>query len=281
MAIDEETTRLLLNRSQDRPNIARVYDYFLGGGYNFEKDREFAKKILAKLPQTRTIVRANRHFLHRVIRYAIDHEVYQFIDIGAGLPTQDAVHHQCEAYAKNLCRVLYVDNDPIAAAHSQYLLEEGGDGFGAVGGLARFAAACENFYDPKSILKEAVSQAHMDLDKPVCIILLSMLHTLENPEAALSQYRAAVASGSLLALSHIYDEVGDEAMHSAVSDYQETNSSAHFRERDEIADFFGGWPLAEPGLVWLSDWRPDAEAKHDGDPRLTGMLCGVATKPAS
>lgn len=281
MPIDEDTLRTLLNRSMDRPNAARVYDYYLGGAYNFEQDRDYAKRMTQIMPRITTIARENRRYLHRVVRSALDAGVHQFIDIGCGLPTQDAVHHIGDAHSPNISRVLYVDNDPIAHAHSHYLLEEGGDGFGAVNGVPRFAATCENFYDPGAILAAAERDAHMDLSRPVCVLLMAVLHFLEHPEPALASYRDKLAPGSWLAVSHICDEQSDEAIETVRGSYDNANASARFRSREEIAALFADWPLLDPGkAVWVPEWHADQDTAFTEEPWQSGLMGGVAVKPA-
>lgn len=282
---EEAALQAMLNISMNKPNVARMYDYFLGGQYNFEKDREAAERVLKTNPEIPPLAKANRRFLNRIVKWSLDNNVTQFIDVGAGLPTEDAAHLVADRHLHKTARVLYVDNDPIAQAHAQLLLEEGGDGFGALmpGRIPRFGTVNENFYDPKAIFKAAEDKCHMDVSRPVCLFMLALLHFTENPDAVVAQYRDMAPPGSILAISCGYDAATD-GLGGLLDVYAESNKPPNLRGREQILSFFGDWDLVEPGLVRLPEWNPDEEETGD-DGTVDGaapiLMGGVAIKPAA
>ena len=181
------------------PNVARMYDYYLGGKDNFAADREAAEKVLALVPGLRRAAQENRRFLRRVVRFlAAQAGITQFLDIGVGLPTQGAVHEVAREVRPGV-RVAYVDYDPVVVAHGQALL--------AVGDLSVMVRA--DMRRPAELLADPEIREHLDLSKPVAITLFATLHFLpdsDDPAGIVGCLRDAVASGSYLAVSHIGTE---------------------------------------------------------------------------
>jgi hypothetical protein len=229
---------------------ARVYDYWLGGKDNFAADREAAERVLAVAPGLRFRVRANRAFLGRVTRFlAADAGIRQFLDIGTGIPTSDNTHEVAQQAAPE-ARVVYVDNDPIVLLHAQALLRSSPQG------ATDYVQA--DLRDPDLIVDRAAQL--LDLGQPVAVMLLGVLHLIsdaEDPWAIVARLMDAIPAGSYLAISHpAIDIHPSQATVQRV--YNEHVSTAQtLRSRDQVARFFTGLELVEPGLVQVHQWRPD------------------------
>lgn len=248
------------------PNVARIYDYLLGGTSNYACDREAATDILAALPDGKDVMRANRAFQQRAVRYlAGEVGITQFIDIGAGLPTQGNVHeiaHRINPRA----RVVYVDNDPVVLAHSRAILNA----------TANVVAIRGDLRYPEQIIEHPTLRALVDLGRPVAILLVAIVHFIgdnDDPYGVLAQLKSAIPPGSYLALSHGEErpEVSD-----AARVYDRSPSPATVRRRDQIASFFDGLQLVEPGLVGVTRWRP--EDNNTEDIKRVWMLGGLGRK---
>ncbi|WP_268239731.1 SAM-dependent methyltransferase [Micromonospora yangpuensis] len=236
--------------AQGRPNVARMYDYFLGGCHNFAPDRAAADRVLEILPETRVAAQANRHFLHRAVRHAAQRGIRQFLDIGAGLPTQGNVHEIVRAVDPG-ARVVYVDNDEVAVAYAGELLTET-DGVVVVRGDLR---------RPDELLAHPAVRATLDLTAPVAVLLAAVLHFVpdtDDPYGAVAGLRDACAPGSHLVLSHLtVDDVPPDMVQQGEAIYRSSSAPLVPRTHADTLRFFTGYDLVEPGLVWLADWRPD------------------------
>jgi hypothetical protein len=249
---------------------ARVYDYWLGGKDNFAADRIAAERVLAVTPGLRTRVRANRAFLTRAVRFAAGPGgLRQFLDIGTGIPSANNTHEVAQAVAPT-ARVVYVDNDPIVLSHARALLTS------AQGGATDYVQA--DLRQPDVILDAARST--LDFSEPVAVILLGVLHLIqdsEDPWSIVDRLMAAVPPGSLLAISHPALEI-HPAQAEAQKRYNERVSTPQtLRTRVGVARFFDGLELVEPGLVQVHEWRPEP-----GDPVPEDGASahgGVARKP--
>ncbi|MBX7268438.1 SAM-dependent methyltransferase [Micromonospora sp. Llam7] len=251
-----------------RPSAARVYDYFLGGAHNFEIDRQLAEQIAAMTPNLPATMRAGREFLRRAVRTLLDAGIDQFLDIGSGIPTVGNVHEVARA-ANPKARVVYVDIDPVAVAHSRELLA-GDDLTGVVHGDLR---------DPQRILAEARGAKLLDFDRPLGILLAGVVHFVpdaDGPGDILAILRAAAAPRSHLVVSHSTFEDQPQEMLDAQRLSARTATEITLRSRAEITGFFGDWTILEPGVVHMELWRPDAPAEAAaGAPRF-GAFGGVA-----
>lgn len=260
-----------------QPSVARVYDYFVGGTDNFAIDRMVAERALEIMPDAKEAGLAARAFLRRAVRYmAADAGVRQFLDIGSGLPTGTNVH-QVARGVDPAARVVYVDIDPMVHAHGRALLA-GDDTTALIEGDVR---------DPEAILGHPVLRERLDLTRPVGLLLLSILHHVndaEDPGRIAATLRAALPSGSHLAIIHFWDP-GDEQprvsakVREAEKVFNETMGTGRWRRRDEIEAYFGDFTMVEPGLVPLADWRPDAEPAPVQNDSYWTMLGGVARRP--
>ncbi|MFF0593461.1 SAM-dependent methyltransferase [Streptomyces antibioticus] len=251
------------------PSVSRIYDYYLGGSYNFEVDREAARKAMEFMPGLPKIMQANRAFMRRAVRWAAGEGVTQFLDIGSGIPTFGNVHEVAQA-ARPGARVVYVDHDPVAVAHSEAVLAENAD--------ADVVAA--DLRKPREILDSPQVRALIDLDRPVALLLVAILHFVEDaddPYTAVAELSAALAPGSMLVLTHASYEgipLPTERAGGAVDVYKDICNPLIMRSRDEIARFFEGYDMVEPGLVPMPEWRPDT-APEDEDPYAFSGFAGV------
>jgi len=249
---------------------ARIYNYWLGGKDNFPADREAAQAAMAANPGIVADVRANRAFLARAVRYLVaEAGIRQFLDIGTGLPTADNTHEVAQAVAPE-SRVVYVDNDPIVLTHARALLSSTPEG------AAAFLDA--DLREPELILKSAART--LDLGQPVALMLLIILHLIpdaEHPERIVTRLMSALPAGSYLVLSHPARDVQPAAMAEMVRRVNERmrGAVATLRTRDEVARFFGGLTMIEPGVVQPQQWRPDPASET---PAEVTAWCGVALK---
>jgi hypothetical protein len=233
------------------PNPARVYDALLGGKDNFAADRAVADKLVAAKPALRYNVQANRAYLGRVVRYlAAEAGIRQFLDLGTGLPSLNNVHEVAQRVALE-SRIVYVDNDPIVIAHARAMLA------GSREGATAYLSA--DIRDPESILERAAKT--LDLDRPVGVILLGVLYMIpdaDRPYDTVAEYLDAVAPGSHLAISHPASDIDAESAARAARQYDSSMPATQTnRSRAEVARFFDGLDLLEPGVVQLNKWRPD------------------------
>ncbi|MFD8262190.1 SAM-dependent methyltransferase [Streptomyces griseoluteus] len=248
------------------PSVSRMYDYYLGGSHNFEVDREAARKAMEFLPGLPKIMQANRAFLRRAVRFAAEQGIDQYLDVGSGIPTFGNVHEIAQA-ARPGARVVYVDHDPVAVAHSEAVLA-GNEDAGVVAADLR---------KPREILTSPEVARLIDLDRPVALLLVAVLHFLEDadePHRAVAELRAALAPGSLLILTHASYEgipLPEERAGGAVDVYRDIRNPLVMRPRDEIARFFDGFELLDPGLVHLPDWRPESAREDEDDFAFSGF----------
>ncbi|MEV5277057.1 SAM-dependent methyltransferase [Streptomyces sp. NPDC051994] len=254
------------------PSVSRIYDYYLGGSHNFEVDREAAREAMRFMPGLPKIMQANRAFMRRAVRFAIDEGITQFLDIGSGIPTFGNVHEVAQA-ASPEARVLYVDHDPVAVAHSRAVLE----------GNERAGIAAADLRKPQDILGAPETAQLLDLSRPVALLLVAVLHFVEDqddPYAAVAELRDALAPGSLLVLTHASYEgipLSEEEAGGTVGVYRDIKNPLVMRDREEIAGFFDGYELVEPGLVSMPLWRPENEPDQE-DPYAFSGFAGVGRK---
>jgi SAM-dependent methyltransferase len=257
------------------PSVSRMYDYYLGGSHNFEVDREAARRAIQAWPGLPKIIQANRAFTRRAIDFAVGEGVTQFLDIGSGIPTFGNTHEVAQK-AHSGSRVVYVDNDPVAVAHSRAVLE----------GNDQAAIVSADFRSPQDILCSAETERLLDFGKPVALLLVALLHFIEGkdePGKTIAEIADALAPGSLLVVSHSSADEGPKTDGGAgVRDvYRRTSSPLIMRPKEEIRRFFDGFELVEPGLVALPRWRPDPDTEPASDPVLLSGYAGVGRKAGS
>jgi hypothetical protein len=258
----------------ERASPARVYDYLLGGALNFPVDRAMAQQAIQAMPWVVDLARYNRAFLVRAVRFCVSAGVRQFLDLGSGMPSVRSVHEVAQAIDPE-CRVVYVEREPVAVAHSRLILSAV-EGAGVVG-----ADMC----DVDAVLDDPVTRELVDFTRPVAVVMASSLHYVLDDEQAVrtaAGYLKAVVRGSFFVLSHITDasDVGAREVNALVELSKSTSAAGVARSREWIAALLDGLDLVEPGLVYTSQWRPDNPLKLVTDqPAHAALLAAVARKP--
>ncbi|HEX6345175.1 SAM-dependent methyltransferase [Umezawaea sp.] len=256
------------------PSMARTYDFLLGGAHNFAVDRDLAAHVERVMPDARSAARVNRAFLGRAVRFMTDRGIKQFLDIGSGIPTVANVHEVAQAVDPE-CRVVYVDKDPIAVAHSELMLADND----------RATMVHADMRDPRSILDHPETRALLDFDQPVGVLMLMMLHWVpdsDDPWELVARYRDALAPGSHLAITHVTADGQDERLSEVTGLIQQSRSADQLTERphDRVSALFGDFDLVEPGLVGCAAWRPTGRGDvSDSSAMNTVIYAGVGRKP--
>jgi SAM-dependent methyltransferase len=257
------------------PNEARIYDCLLSGKNNFAADREMAEQLVDMEPSVPAYVRTNRKFLGRAVTLlAGSAGIDQFLDIGAGLPTQANVHEVARR-SNPEARVVYVDYDPVVAVHARALLA-GSEGIGVVHA---------DFRQPATILDDPVTQSVLDFSRPVALLMVSLLHFIadeDRPHEIVAQYRDRLVPGSYLVLTHGNRGESEDGRSRAAhirSVYQNVSTVLCQRSHAEVSRFFDGFELLEPGLVGVDQWRPDADTIPVGTVEA-GLYGAVGRLPA-
>lgn len=237
------------------PNVARVYNYHIGGKDNFAVDRAAGDQILRLVPEAREQGLEHRAFLRRMVRYLTrEAGVRQYIDIGSGLPTEGSVHEVAQETAPDT-RVVYVDNDLVVVRHSQAL----------IGTTKTTRIIAEDLRDPASILAAAADRGFIDFTRPVGVLLFAIVHHIaddEDPGGIVARIRGALAPGSHLAISHFCNPGPAHPEEAALAEeseqmFTEKFGTGRWRTPEEIIAYFGDFTLIDPGLVALPLWRPD------------------------
>jgi O-methyltransferase involved in polyketide biosynthesis len=248
------------------PSIARVYDFFLGGRDNFAADRELAQRLIATLPPIPEIVRENKQFLDRVVKWLAGKGITQFIDLGCGLPTAPSTHGSARVIHPD-ARVAYVDTDPIVLSHLRGLPIREQSGLTIVDGDVR---------DVDKVLAEV--SAGLDGSVPSCLIMAALLHffPVETGRDLVARYTAALAAGSYVVLTMGLADgaAADRFFHL----YSKGPAPLYKHSANDFASFFGDLPLLSPGIADARSWRPgwpaSAPAEREGD-----MIVGIAQVP--
>ena len=265
-----------LSAGRNVATAARIYDFLLGGVHNFPADRQTAQQAMAQLPDIAIGAQANRAFLRRAVRHLVAAGVHQFLDLGSGIPTQGNVHEIAQQVVPD-ARVLYVDIDPVAVAESQEIL----------GGNPYAKAIRADVRDAQGILGHPSTRGLLDFSQPIAVILAALLHFIPDGEEAyglVEHFMGAVVPGSYLIASHVTADglpVSQEQTEAVVDRYrQKTATTAAGRSHAEVERFFTGLELVDPGVVWVSEWRPEPGEPDPtaGDPPRSMTYGGVARK---
>jgi O-Methyltransferase involved in polyketide biosynthesis len=250
------------------PHPARVWDYWLGGKDNYAADREVGDEIVKVMPDLPVNARAEREFIGRVVTYlAGELGIDQFLDVGTGIPTADNTH-QVAQRVNPKARIVYVDNDPIVLAHAQALL------VGTPEGATDYIDA--DLREPGPILEQAART--LDFSRPVALMLMGVLEFVPDPEQAsdsVNTLLGALPSGSYLALAH---SVHSPSMDEAAARWNASGATPlTLRTPEQLAAFFDGLELVDPGIVSLPKWRPDQATSYTE--REVFQYGGVGRKP--
>jgi DNA-binding SARP family transcriptional activator len=258
--------RSATNLRTDVPHPARVYDYFLGGKDNFHADREVAERLTAADPRIVQVSRENKRFVLRVVRFLAEEcGIRQFLDIGSGLPTLPNVHEVAQAAAPD-ARVVYVDNDPMVSSHGHALLVSN----------PHTAFVEADLRHPMKIIDAPDTQRIIDFSKPVALLLGAILHFIADddaPHELVARLRDALPAGGYLALSHGAAAEDEQFRELSRKVYQNSSVQLWVRPPDVIASFFDGFDLVPPGLVPITQWRPESDGT-----RPTRLFGGVGRR---
>jgi hypothetical protein len=244
-----------------KPNAARVYDYVLGGANNFEVDREFAKQLMTRLPDAQSLAQENRGFLRRTVSHLAELGIRQFIDLGSGIPTVGNTHEVVQRIQPD-AHVVYVDNEPVAVAHSELILQDN-PGAAILRGDVR---------DVRGVLSHEVTRRLIDFDEPIGILAYAVLHFVpdeQDPYAIVARYRDETVPGSYLVLSHVTSDGRPETNY-LVEQYKRSANPVSERNKAEVERFFAGYDLVDPGVVFTREWRPEIDLDYEANSLLYG-----------
>ena len=231
-----------------------MYDYYLGGAHNFAVDRDLADQVIAGDPGVVASARELRRFLHRTVENVLlEHGIEQFLDLGSGIPTMRPLHEIAHQHAPH-ARVAYVDNEPVAVAHSHRVVDH----------LDTVTITDADLRDPRAVLAAPTVAGLLDFSRPVAVLLLAVLHFVGDAdlESVVAGYREVLAPGSALIIAHGSADYPDDAelaeiMHTRVAPYRHTPHPVTLRDRVTLARLFTGLDLVDPGLVDITAWRPE------------------------
>ncbi|WP_216893121.1 SAM-dependent methyltransferase [Nocardia alni] len=268
-----DNEEIALDLGLDRAHGARIYDYILGGKDYYDLDRAAGEESLRAWPALRVRMRANREFMHRAARFlAAERGIRQFLDIGTGIPTRPNLHEVVQAIAPET-RIVYADNDPIVLAHARALMSSTQQG--------RTTYINADMREPESILAAPQLRETLDLDEPVGLLLIAMLHFIEDDQEALRVVRQvidALPSGSYFATTIATDDFDPEPLAKVRDLYHAHGETLEWRTKAQAQEFFTGLELEEPGLVQMHKWRPDSSNEGIADSDIA-MYAAVARIP--
>jgi hypothetical protein len=267
--VAEQSTTTWLPPEVDptEPSVARIYDHLLDGAHNFQSDREVARKLVAIQPNVTEIARRNRAFLQRVVRFLIDAGVDQFLDLGSGIPTVGNVHEIAQR-ALPAARVVYVDYEQVAVAHSRLMLADNENADVVFADVTR----------TQDVLGAPATRRLLDFDRPIGVLAITLGHYISpeaDPGAMFGRYRDAMVPGSYLALTHLTDDFDSVHGDEIVATMRATRDNVFPRGCAEVLNLFDGYDLVEPGLVTTSRWRPEPDTAVPADPGADGLYAAV------
>lgn len=254
----------------DLPSAARVYDYLLGGGHNFAGDRALAEKLVTMLP-ARDMARLNRAFLRRAVLFMVDKGIRQFLDLGSGIPTVGNVHEVAQD-AHPDSRIVYVDYEPVAVAHSELILE----------GNEKAAVIQADMRNPDAILNATETKRLIDLSEPLGLLTVGVVQFIpdaDDPWSLAARYRDVLAAGSYFALSAFTWDNAPEGMAGAVEVFKNSQDPIYPRTREEIVRMYDGFELVEPGIVYTPEWRPERPEDVGDNAERSNLYAGVGYLP--
>ncbi|MFJ5531906.1 SAM-dependent methyltransferase [Streptomyces sp. NPDC093261] len=237
------------------PTAARMYDHYLGGKDNYAVDRAACEELDKVVPSTRALALNNRRFLQRVVRtLATEYGIRQFLDHGSGLPTQDNVHQVAQRVDPGT-HVVYVDNDPMVLVHGRALLEQD----------ERTTVIQADMRDTEAIFSHPDTRRLIDFSRPVAVLFNSVMHCIpdsetDGPPALVRRVTERLVPGSCLVMCQLVSE--DAEVRDFVTGFMDQATQGHWgrvRQEKDVAAWFEGMDILEPGLVEVSTWRPDSE----------------------
>jgi hypothetical protein len=234
-----------------KPNVARIYDALRDGKDNFGPDREAADAIRTMAADGQRAAHDNRAFLARAVRFLVREQgVFQFLDIGSGLPADQNTHQIAHALSPR-ARVAYIDNDQVVLGHARAVLEDHLTSIALPGDLRH----------PQELLHDPGLRGFIDFGRPVAVMLLAVLHFIEDP-LAYEVTRAVMREmpvGSCLVLSHASaDQATPDEIKTVSQIYDQAGTPIHLRTKDEITAFFGGLEITVPGVADINAWKNPA-----------------------
>jgi len=252
----------------ERASAARLLDYALGGAHNFAVDRELFQQLTETMPDIAQLAQAGHAFVRRAVRFCVDAGIDQFLDIGwSGIPARGSVHVVAPE-----ARVMYVDADPVGAAHARVILA----------GNDRAAVIQEDPSQPERILAHPDVRGLLDFDRPIAVLLVGVLSLVpgeEDPASIVAQLRDAMAAGSYVVIAMLASDSRPDELAKTLHLMELDAIVATARTREQVERLYTGFELVEPGLVWVPQWRPDSPADVGDNPEQSIILGGVGRKP--
>ncbi|GAA4293462.1 SAM-dependent methyltransferase [Streptomyces venetus] len=257
-----------------RPHSARMYDYYLGGKDHFEIDKQAAERVAEAYPAIFVCARENRAFMHRATRVlAREHGIRQWLDIGTGIPTEPNLHQVAQSVVSD-ARVVYADNDPLVLKYAERLMRSSPEG------RTTYIEADVN--DPRTLLNAPELAEVLDLNRPVALSLNALMHFVtdaQDPYGIVRRLLDVLPSGSALALSHCTPDFDPATWQKVTDIYTSAGTPVRFRSREDVARFFDGLELLDPGVTVGHRWRPDATEGEVPTDAEVSLWTGVGIKP--
>ncbi|MEU9895186.1 SAM-dependent methyltransferase [Streptomyces phaeochromogenes] len=262
-----------------RPHSARMYDYYLGGKDHFDIDKQAAESVAAAYPGIFVCARENRAFMHRATRVlAQEHGIRQWLDIGTGIPTEPNLHQVAQSVVPE-ARVVYADNDPLVLKYAERLMRS------TPQGRTTYIEADAN--DPESLLNAPELAEVLDVGRPVALSLNALMHFVtdaQDPYGIVGRLLDALPSGSALALSHCTPDFDPPTWEKVTAIYTGAGTPVQFRSQKDVARFFDGLDLLDPGITVGHRWRPDAQDDNAATEQQptdaeVSLWTGVGVKP--
>ncbi|GLZ29880.1 hypothetical protein Lesp02_20700 [Lentzea sp. NBRC 105346] len=247
--MQDRPKRVTTNGDSERPNVARLFDYYLGGAHNFAIDRKLGEES-SDFPAAE-MVRSIRSFLRRVVKICVERGIRQFLDLGSGIPTAGNVH-EIAVPLDPTCRVVYVDFDPVAVAHSRTMLRDN-----------KSATIVEaDLRDARAVVNHPETRSLIDFNEPVAVFLIGVLPCLTGPSEpteVIEAYRALLAPGSIIAVTHLTNDVEPELIDKLIKVADMTDTPLVPRSKKDVEEAVAGLELLDPGLVLAAHWRADGD----------------------
>ncbi|MFE9442052.1 SAM-dependent methyltransferase [Streptomyces sp. NPDC006602] len=257
-----------------RPHSARMYDYYLGGKDHFDIDEQAAETVAAAYPGIFVCARENRAFMHRATRVlAQEHGIRQWLDIGTGIPTEPNLHQVAQSVVPE-ARVVYADNDPLVLKYAERLMRS------TPQGRTTYIEADVN--NPQELLTAPELAVVLDLNRPVALSLNALMHFVtdaQDPYGIVGRLLDALPSGSALALSHCTPDFDPPTWQKVTDIYTGAGTPVQFRSQQDVARFFDGLDLLDPGVTVGHRWRPDASNGDEPTDATVSLWTGVGIKP--